>query len=61
MIGFATLSVVYECPAGGCPPINPIYTAGGLLLPSGLTLAIAGIVVLWVRRIEINREEQASP
>ncbi len=60
MIEIAALSIRYNCPSSGCPPENAALYTLGFLFPSGLTLAIAAVMVLAMRRIEINREDQGS-
>ncbi len=61
MIGFVALDTLTYCPAGGCVYNLPESLILGSLLPSGLALAIAGIVVLWTVKMESEREDLESP
>jgi len=60
MIGFVALNTRIYCPAGGCVYNLPESLILGSLLPSGLALAIAGIVVLWMVKMESEREDRES-
>ncbi len=62
VIGMATiitLATPTSCPANGC-----VYNLGtgiaASLFPSGLTLITAGIVVIWMVKIESDREDRES-
>jgi len=60
-IGFIiALSRPINCPEGGCiyNPATGIIAYS--LLPSGLTLVIAGIVVIWMVKVESEREDRES-
>ncbi|HEX9196677.1 MAG TPA: hypothetical protein VF906_02675 [Candidatus Bathyarchaeia archaeon] len=62
MIGMATiitLTTPINGPAGGCI-YNPALAITASLLPSGLTLVIAGIVVIWMVKVESDREDRES-
>ena len=59
MIGFIALNTSTNCPASGCP-YNPALAIAGSGFPSGATLIIAGIVVIWMVKIESDKEERRS-
>ena len=59
MIGFIALNTPTYCPAGGCPG-NPVSAIAGIGFPSGVTLVIAGIVVIWMVKIESEKEDRES-
>jgi hypothetical protein len=64
MLGFiALITARYQtnCPTSGCVYNPPLLFLYGFLLPSGLTLAIAGIAVLWMVKVESEREDRESP
>jgi len=54
-----TLTNPINCPAGGCI-YYPALAITASLLPSGLTLVIAGIVVIWMVKVESEREDRES-
>ena len=62
MIGTATVITLtnpINCPAGGCI-YYPALAVTASLLPSGLTLVVAGIVVIWMVKVESEREDRES-
>ncbi len=59
MIGFIAVSTLFNCPEGGCI-YDPAFAITPLLLPSGATLIIAGIVVIWMVKVESEREDRGS-
>src|SRR5438094_7166382 len=54
-----TLTNPINCPAGGCI-YYPALAITASLLPSGLTLVIAGIVVIRMVKVESEREDRES-
>ena len=54
-----TLTNPINCPAGGCI-CYPALAITASLLPSGLTLVIAGIVVISMLKVESEREDRES-
>jgi len=54
-----TLTNPINCPAGGCI-YYPALAITASLLPSGLTLVIAGILVIWMVKVESEREDRES-
>ncbi len=59
MTGFLSLNTPTNCPAGGCI-YNPVLAIAASAFPSGLTLIIARIVVIWMVKIESNKEDRES-
>jgi hypothetical protein len=59
MIGFIALNTPMNCPASGCM-YNPLFAISASSFPAGLTLIIAGIVVIWVVKVESGREDRGS-
>jgi len=59
MTGFIALNTPINCPASGCA-YNPLLGLAASSFPSGLTLIIAGIVVMWMVQIESRREDRGS-
>jgi len=59
IIGFIDLNTLINCPASGCA-YNPLLGLAASSFPSGLTLVIAGIVVIWTVQIESRREDRGS-
>ena len=59
MTGFISLNTPTNCPATGCTYDLALAIAGSVF-PSGVTLIIAGIVVIWMVKIESDREDRDS-
>jgi hypothetical protein len=59
MIGFIAINILINCPASGCM-YNPGSVIAASLFPAGLTLVIAGIVVIWMVKVESEREDRES-
>jgi len=59
MIGFIGLNTPINCPASGCA-YNPLLALAASSFPAGLTLVIAGIVVMRMVQIESRREDRGS-
>jgi len=63
IVGFGFIIVLttpINCPASGCI-YNPASAITAFsLLPSGLTLIVAGIAVIWKVKIESEREDRDS-
>ena len=59
MIGFIALNTSTNCPASGCP-YNPALALAASAFPSGMTLIITGIVVIWMVKVESDREDRES-
>ncbi len=59
MTGFIALNTPINCPASGCA-YNPLLEVAASSFPSGLTIVIAGILVMWMVQIESRREDRGS-
>jgi hypothetical protein len=59
MIGFIALNTRISCPSGGCI-YNPALAIATSAFPSGLTLIIAGIVVIWMVKIGSSKGDRES-
>ncbi len=59
MIGFVALNTFMSCPSGCCM-YNPALAIAASAFPSGLTVIIARIVVMWMVKIESNKENRES-
>ena len=57
--GFIALNTPIHCPATGCT-YNPALAIAASGFPSGLTLIIAGMVVIWIVKIESDKEDRES-
>jgi len=58
-IGFVALNTPMNCPANSCV-YNPLLAVAASSFPSGLTLIVAGIVVIWMVKVEGGREDGGS-
>lgn len=59
MTGFIAVNTSTNCPASGCT-YNPLAIAASEFR-SGVTLIIAGVVVIPTVKIESYKEDRASP
>jgi uncharacterized protein YjeT (DUF2065 family) len=57
IIGLIALNTPTNCPASGCA-YNPLLDLAARSFSSGLTLVMAGIVVMWMVQIESRREDR---
>ncbi len=60
MIGFVVLNTFMSCPFSGCV-YNPALAISASAFPSRLTLIIAGIVVMWMVKVESSGEDREFP